>query len=359
VSQIVDPVSPDGPAAEPTAAAQTPQRDPWFIRIRDEARKRPLFQYLAVMGTVILAVFGLAFGLAQVLVQQPHEVEVRTLKGQMEDQRQVHERQLADLERRLAGIDVGLTAADGILDVGALTIPTAQAASVGPESEFHPEQRFYALGAEASGAWSYTVASEVDLLADVTGLTREEVARGLGITPEQLAAMESTFPSLHLWRAPEDRVVAGVSGVRSLRASVFVQPFTHQQLRDIYRRPLAVTIVTEPSANLDDLYLGDAAGLVLLAQLRAEAEAVASNPTSLDSVQKRGNLVYAEFETTLRDVVVNDEPFDEYFWSRRVVIITTPSFVYLVKMTDASPDHRSPHAAWLNGWLASFRVLSD
>jgi hypothetical protein len=304
-------------------------------------------------------VFGLAFGLAQVVVQQPHEVEVRTLRGQMDEQRQVYERQLADLERRLAGIDVGLSGDDGTLDVAALTITTAQAASLGPESEFHPEQRFYALGADHSGGWSYARATEIDLLVEMTGLTREDVAAGLGVTPEQLMTMEAGFPQLHLWRAPEARDVTGVEGVRSLRAHVFVQPFTHQQLKDIYRQPLADAEGSVAAATLDDLYVGDAAGLVLLAQLRAEYEAATANPTALNTVQKRGNLVYAELETTLQDVVVNGEALDDYFWMRRVVIITTPAFVYLVKISDASADHRSPHAAWLNGWLAGFRVLSD
>jgi hypothetical protein len=173
--------------------------------------------------------------------------------------------------------------------------------------------------------------------------------------------METGFPAIHQWRSPTDHVVTGIEGLQSLRASVFVQPFTHEVLRQLYQRPVGTAAADgSPSAGapLDDLYFGDAAGLVLLSQLQAESAIVTTYPTTLKAIDKRGNLVFAEFESTLRDVTIDGELQPEYYWTRRLVIITTPSHVYLVKASDSSKDHRSFDAAFLNGWFAAFRVLA-
>ena len=83
----------------------------------------------------------------------------------------------------------------------------------------------------------------------------------------------------------------------------------------------------------------------------------AHTATSLSSVEKRGNVVYARIETTLKDVTVAGTRYEEYYFDRELIFISGRDEVFLVKTIVPSVDHRSPQATFINTWLLSLRVL--
>ena len=81
--------------------------------------------------------------------------------------------------------------------------------------------------------------------------------------------------------------------------------------------------------------------------------------TQLVSLEKKGNVVYAQLENTLYNVTVDDEPHPEYHLVRELVLISTPSDLYIVKTLVPSADYRSDAPRWIMEWFGQFAIPSQ
>ena len=91
--------------------------------------------------------------------------------------------------------------------------------------------------------------------------------------------------------------------------------------------------------------------------MQASAEFRGSAHTVLKEIQKAGNVVYAQFETVLKDVEINGKQYGEFYLLRELLLISTPEDLYIVKtLVPTAPDYGSDAIAWINGWFADFGI---
>jgi hypothetical protein len=117
----------------------------------------------------------------------------------------------------------------------------------------------------------------------------------------------------------------------------------------------------ESLAALDNMYRGDATGLMLSTLLNLEMQMAASfrgaGRTNLKEIQKAGNVVYAQFETVLNNVEINNQHYPEFYLLRELLVISTADDLYIVKtLVPTGPDYGSDAIAWINGWFGDFGI---
>ena len=77
----------------------------------------------------------------------------------------------------------------------------------------------------------------------------------------------------------------------------------------------------------------------------------------MKEIHKVGNVVYAHLETVLNDVVVNGQPHSEFLLIREMLLVSTPTDLYVVKtLVPTAPDYSSDAIAWINGWFVDFGI---
>jgi hypothetical protein len=117
----------------------------------------------------------------------------------------------------------------------------------------------------------------------------------------------------------------------------------------------------ETLTTLNGMYRGDAAGLMLSSLLNIEMQFAASfrgaGHTNLKEIQKAGNVVYAQFETVLKDVEINGQRCPEFYLLRELLLISTADDLYIVKtLVPTGPEFNTDAIAWINGWFGDFGI---
>ena len=279
----------------------------------------------------------------------------------LEDERARAAARIDELDRSLAGIQRSLGSDTEYFDVGSLVVSRDEASTLPADSIFFPDLHWYALDVSQHPGWTYEVTTELRMTADLLGVTEDRLRQGSGTTAAQIEAM-TRFP-VHLWRFGDDRPVTftdpgtGQTGTIHPRTEVSVQRVSH----DDYIALLAESLKLDEKATevVRTNLLRDPAGWVLQDQLATELQTGLGLRPTIESLQKRDSVAYARVETTLPDATVAGVAYDEYYWSREWLIISTADDFYLVKLFVADDDHRSPDYAATSAWLDLFRVLGS
>lgn len=270
-----------------------------------------------------------------------------------------YQKKLVPLETALNSIERQVGGEKDLLPVESLIIDPADAGSVPAASKFIQQDKFYALEPDQGAGWAYSQTTELAVAAELIGIAPEELPDLLGVSREALTQIP-----VYLWRHADVKAVSGVEGLAKLPTQVMVQRLPFSALGLLADAAADQQAPTESGGSLDlsdleALYRGDATGQVLRQELLLSMglSDPAHTATSLSSVEKRGNVVYARIETTLKDVTVAGTRYEEYYFDRELIFISGHDEVFLVKTIVPSVDHRSPQATFINTWLLSLRVL--
>jgi hypothetical protein len=273
-----------------------------------------------------------------------------------------NEQELSSIKLRLASIERRMGEATDWFDVRSVMVSRQMASRILPNSHFFAEDHFYALKPEAPANWAYEQTTEFKLLNDITRLDLQSMP---------VAIQEAlTLVPVHLWRSNDTHRIEGSKSFKSLFSYVFVQRLPHK----LFPQIIGVSIsdkIEAPSSELPDLdmdkdkiikalesfYRGDATGTYLTFALQLELlGATAGFHTELTSIQKKGNVVYAQLESILSDVVVDGKKHGEFYLIRELMLISTPSEMFLVKTLIPTPDRRSDDFQWISGWFGNFAI---
>jgi len=287
----------------------------------------------------------------------------RNADQQVADERARSQARIDELDRSLSSIHRSLGSSSSDYDVSKLVVDPADVGSLPATSTFFPDDGFYALDVAQSTGWTHDVSSELQLTADLLGVTAADVRAGS--SPAQVDAM-TRFP-VQVWRYGPDVSLtytepgSGTPYHLHPRTQAWVQRVS----QDDY---LALIQASAPSpqpsgstlaASIRDGFQRDPAGWVLQDQLVSEFSGVGSLRPRIDSLQKRDDLAYARVETVLPDVQSGDQHFAQYYWDREWFIVRTAQDLFLVKLYVADDDHRSPDYAALSTWLDQLRILGS
>lgn len=119
----------------------------------------------------------------------------------------------------------------------------------------------------------------------------------------------------------------------------------------------------EPLKRLDELYRGDIILAIFTSQLSLLHDLVvhSSNTAviSLVTVQRVGNVLYAQLSLRLKDVKVEGRPLSEFYITRELIVISTPDGAYVVhtNVPTQDPSRRAQTFAAVTAWLNDFRIV--
>jgi hypothetical protein len=328
------------------------------MNVKQVIDRHPVLSALGLVFTIVSTTLGIVLP----LTGQSRDNLAASYEARLARAERRYQADLLPLQQSLSSIQRAMGPDTEYLDVGAITVDSEEAHGLA-QVQLFPGDKFYGLPDELLAGWTYGTTTELQLLSDVTGEPPEVVLFELapmGVTEELLTARP-----VHLWRGPQAHVVEGIPGLRNLYSQVLVQRASHDDVRRFLgvpspSGPLDVpTESDEALAALDRFYQGDSTGLWLLLQLEIEVASTGNEQTELESIQKKGNLVYARFETTFSDIVVDGELYPQYFWTRELVLISTPEDLFMVKTSIPTADQTSEDFAWMTRWFQAFHVLSD
>jgi hypothetical protein len=279
------------------------------------------------------------------------------------------------LNSRLATIERRLGSTTDSFDVTRLLVTPKDAAKWLGHAQYFPDSRFYGRRIVATDNWQYEQASELKMMTEIAGLDLEQARREL--PPQQVQAYER-FP-MHIWRSPQTFRIGGNFPLKVLFPMVLVQKVPHSLISQLFAdftppdepQPAGATdsaLTASPAptrdeslAALNSMYRGDAAGMMLSTLLSQEMQLAASfrgsGRTNLKELQKAGNVVYAQFETVLSNMEINNQQYAEFYLLRELLIISTADDLYIVKtLVPTGPDYGSDAIAWINGWFGDFGI---
>ena len=303
-----------------------------------------------------------------------HAAAIAALQAQLTDAQRQADQELADertrsqarideLDRSLSSIQRSLGSDSSYYDVSKLVVDPADVGSLPTTSTFFPDDRFYALDVAQSTGWTYQVASELQMTADLVGMTESDLRAGS--SPAQIDAM--TRIPVHVWRYGPDVAMTYTEPSSGTRYQLHprTQAWVQRVSQDDYLALIEGSVASpQPSGSTIDAsiragFQRDPAGWVLQDQLVSEFTGVGSLRPRIDSLQKRDDLAYARVETVLPNVQLGDQQFAEYYWDREWFIVRTGQDLFLVKLYVADDDHRSPDYGALSAWLDQLRILAS
>ncbi len=258
------------------------------------------------------------------------------------------------------------------IEIHDLLIDQSEAAEK-PGVTYFAADRFFALARDESSDWTYEETTELANLANLSGMTDAEVvdlfvqvarASGCKRDRDQMRRLLTLSP-VHRWTKGENVPVEGVPGFTSLSPFVLVQRFPHDLVPEILCADVPVgtpqAMQATPTSSfhvLEQFYEGESTGLMLLMQLNTEVGSGSQMRTSLDSIEKKGNVVYVGLNTTLVDVTVGGQHYGEYQISRELILISTKDDLYLIKTFVPTPNFSRTDQEWVSQWLKEFRSVA-
>ncbi len=332
----------------------------WDMDLKKSVEGHPFTYLLSCM----IAAASLTAGVQQYFAAQ----EINLLKGKQESE-------VADLNSKLASLRRGIPGNE-FFDIRNLLYSASSKTNTPPVSTtFFPEQ-FYAPTGQ--GDWVYKETTELALGADMAGVSRESVAASF--------QKGMTLLKLHLWKSKNELPVEGHDLFKKLYPLITVEKVSSEQMRTIAGMPtlsdelLKQAIATggkqdvqkaiekrdsnpqEFVDNMDRAFRNDMIGTYFTIQLQAQSKAALVSPQTsftLLEIQKVGNVLYAQFLTTLKDVKVGGQPFAQYYLRKEIIVISTPDGAFLVgtNVPSGDPAARDPFFAAVSKWLSEFRVV--
>jgi hypothetical protein len=328
--------------------------------LKTSVEKNP-FTYLL---TCMIATVTLTVGVQQYFANQ----QLNLLKAKQESEVQ-------DLNSKLASFRRGIPGSE-FFDIRNLLFSSSSKTNTPPSSSiFFPEQ-FYAPGGQ--GDWVYSETSELALGADLAGVSTVGIPAGI--------QKSMTLLKLHLWRAKNALPVEGNDYFKKLYPLVTVEKASSEQMRTLSGIPAPGEEASEKPAapdakqdlqkaiakrdsnsqefvdGVDRAFRNDMIGTYFAMQLQAQLRVAEQAPKlsiTLIEIQKVGNVLYAQFLTTLKDVKVAGHPYAEYFVRREMILIATPEGAFIVgtSVPSGDPAPRDPSFAAVSKWLSEFRVV--
>ena len=272
-----------------------------------------------------------------------------------------YDTKIADLTRRIGTIERRLGDKGEFLDVRNLWLDAAGVTQHLPDAKYHSVDSFYAINDRT--VWSYELTTDHVVL---TRRLREDRIRGLlQISPPQ---------RIHVWRVATYRVtgnelykalVSGVSLQRIPRGTLseLIKEGVEEGLRLMPpEERLTLKKKEELVEQLNVFFLSDGAMNLFLASYQL-SRALAMNDTKISfelvRLQKLGNVLYAQYLTTLRDVKVEGQQFGKYYIWSEAILISTERDIYVVETTvpTGEPAKRDRHFSDITQWLGDFAVL--
>ncbi len=291
-------------------------------------------------------------GLRAQLEQAQRDAETAAADQQARDQARIDE-----LERSLSSITRTLGDGTGtsFVDVSTLVIEPRDAASVPTASAYDATDRFYALDPAQASGWTSTVATDLELSAELFGLTEEQARASQ--TPDVVERM-TRFP-IHAWYFGDDRVAA-------FRDPYNDQPVTlHPRTMAVVQRVSHDDYVSTGVTGLSDAaaavvragFARDPAGWALQDQLLSDITWAGTLRPRVESLQKQDDIAYGRVEMVLPDATVDGVAHPEYYWTREWLIVDAGDDLYTVKLFVSDDDHRSPDYAAISSWLDGLRIV--
>ena len=326
------------------------------MNVRKSVEDHPLVVFVGLVAATVTATLGIALP----LVQGAHDTQIANLQRdaqvasqQLQNDNAALQAQItalltdkSQLQDSLSGIQRVLGGDSQQLDVSRLVVTQDKARDLPPQSTFFSQDNFYALDPAKVPGWTLDPATtELRLAADQAGISldaeRQAVAES-GFDPNRL----TQFP-LYLWRRPAVAKVEGFPGVSDLYTQVFVQ---QARIDDVLNGSTASgTTFQRPDALL----------ALLASELSGELSMGGQFLSGLQTIEQKDNTVYARFESALSDVTVDGEKLREYYWTRELLVVTTPDTFYLIRTFLPNKDHRSPDFANFTQWFEDFAVLPE
>lgn len=321
---------------------------------------------LVYLVSSVVAATAVSVGVVLFLTSQKLQIIESKKALEITELKQLHTQEMSSMKLRFSSIEWRLGGATDWLDVRSVVVPKQKAATLLTSSNYFDEDSFYARLPEQMSNWIYEKTTELKLISIVQG-------RDLVRLPPGVIHASTLAPAVHLWRHKRMHRIEGIEGFKAAFPFVLVQKFPHT----LFSRMVGIsikggpTVLPEvPSSRLPDVdldkiipalerfYRGDAAGMFLTFQLQLEVFATMSSKTraELTSIQKKGNLVYAQLESILEDVVVDGKKHREFYLVRELVLISTPNELFIIKTMIPTPDHRSEHFHWISEWFGTFAI---
>jgi hypothetical protein len=283
--------------------------------------------------------------------------------------------QIADLNSKLASLHREVPGGE-FFDIRNLIYSTNSTKNAPPSSsKFFPEQ-FYAPTGQ--GDWEYKETTELALISDLIGASPTD------LPPSLQQAM--TLLKLHLWRGKKDIAIEGHDAFKKIYPLITLEKVTSDQMRTLLGIGAAaqekpkqaaapeakqelVKAIEKDNADsqkivdgLDKAFRNDMIGSFFTSQLQLQlAGAAQSSRTSftLLEIQKVGNVLYAQFLITLKDVKVEGRQLPEYYLRKEMIMISEPDGGFFLGTTVPSEDPapRDHFFAAVSKWLDEFRVV--
>jgi len=273
---------------------------------------------------------------------------------------QRHIDEISDLSSTLASIKRNM-GGKAYLDVRTIQLDKNLSFDVPQHSKFFSDDSFYAT--ENLNSWKYIQTTEGELISWIIGQA----------IPPQLNAL--TNNKIHLWRSEEDLKVKNIVGFKTLFPFVFVQRFPVSNLASLFGstvdmigkengEDLASTSDEgmETLDRLENIFRGDMVGNLFFGQLTLNFQAALVSPqlsTELVEVQKVGNVLYAQFLFTLKNVSINNKTHKRFYLRKEIIILSTQTDAYLIATLVPSSDPSTRHKSFsqLTEWFDGLRIL--
>ena len=303
---------------------------------------------LAVIAGVVIATAGVTATVVGFALTQRKEAAVESLTAK-----------IVKLEGDLASIPRGVQGKDS-LDVRRLVSAPGNLKDVPPTAAFFPAHGVYAD--TAAPFWRRYSVSEGDFIDTLLKESRR------GWTE---AAAKALSAQLLIWRSPNETAIEGHPIFDRVFPWVGVQGFAKESLRAT-SAAVGEALAEEEGEAVDTSFATlmmsvmerDLVGAVFAAQMRGVLSTNVGGlqmHTSLQSIEKARNVLYARLLTVLDDVKVGSDPPGRYYVWKEIMVIEGDKRLYIVQTSLPSPDPaaRGPAFAAVTQWLKDLRIVDD
>jgi hypothetical protein len=322
---------------------------------------------LVYLISCVVAAISVVTGAVTYYTNQKLEISESKNLLKIEKIEQKHAQEISSIQERLASIERRMGDTTDFFDVTRILIPPEKIRGALPNATWFKDGRFFAFNPEPDSNWAYEKTTELKLLQETSGINQEAF-------PKKLIESSASVP-LHMWRKKYVFNIDGVKGIKLLFPLVFVQRVPHTS----FSQRIGVSLLEGGNEKhkkarieeikgtqdkdrlielLDSIYRGDAAGMYLTILLEMEFQmSLTSNiRTEINSIQKKGNVIYTQLESKFSNIIVNGEKEGEFYFTREIILVSNPDELVLIKTVIPTFDHRSEDFQWISGWFGSFGI---
>jgi hypothetical protein len=338
-----------------------------LVAFRERVNRHPL----GVVTGLVLASVTLTTGLLLPVAQLLRESDVATvrqelgqelaaardaatgLQRELSDATAAHQATVAELERQLASIRLGVGTEDDYLDVASLLVTREESADIPPLATEYDGRHFFAIDTEAAPDWAYEETTELALFAELFSISEDDARRLLATELGEAGADQLTRIPVHRWNheGSEHSVGVDVAGEQQtlfLPAHVIVQRVPAEDLKEILGLPA-------------DASGRDLTGQMVVSQLLVWQGAMAGTGavSYVDALQKLDRTGYGKLQGVFLDATIDGATAPRLQWDQDFLFIDVGDDMYFVRRSMVSQDADAADLTLLNAWLESFRICTD